>query len=309
MTRFLACSIAVGATLMTAHAAGDSEKQNESQAFRERVIATLPEKSVKLLDQPYVERSIQGKHPASNQTLDLYVPEGKGPFPLIVWIHGGAWKGGDKELQGVLLAKRWLPEGFAIASLNYRFVTDEAAHPAFIEDCNAALNWLRAHASEYRLDERRVGVVGMSAGGHIAALAAFSRGRGLYPGDGPGVQALALWCGIYDVTRETGGWDGKFVTAEGDDFMRIYPNRQYDAKVAKAISPVYLAHKGIPPVWIGHGEKDDIIPISQSEKLAQTLRQSRHAVEFHRYPEYDHNLWKDDVIDTTLAFFKERLKR
>ena len=103
------------------------------------------------------------------QKLDLYVPEkGDGPFPIIVWIHGGAWMSGDKN-GCPPLSSGFVARGYAGVSLDYR-LSGDAIFPAQIEDCKAAIRWLRAHAKEYRLDPTRIGVWGASAGGHLVAL-------------------------------------------------------------------------------------------------------------------------------------------
>src|SRR5206468_3600241 len=93
--------------------------------------------------------------------LDLYRPEAaRGPLPLIVWVHGGGWSAGSKEnSQAILLSGR----GYAVASINYR-LSGVATFPAQIEDCRAAIRWLRANAAKYNLDPNRIGVWGGSAG-------------------------------------------------------------------------------------------------------------------------------------------------
>jgi acetyl esterase/lipase len=104
----------------------------------------------------------------SSRSLDIYVPEARPdkPLPLIVWIHGGAWLGGNKDRpNGTALLK----EGFALASINYR-LSQEAVFPAQIEDCKAAIRFLRAKSAEYEIDPARIGVFGSSAGGHLVAL-------------------------------------------------------------------------------------------------------------------------------------------
>ena len=83
----------------------------------------------------------------ARQKLDLYLPEGKGPFPVLVWIHGGAWRAGSKDRARGL---DWLNRGVAVASVNYR-LSQHATFPAQIEDCKSALRWLRAHAQTYHL--------------------------------------------------------------------------------------------------------------------------------------------------------------
>ncbi|RYD46129.1 MAG: hypothetical protein EOP83_30165, partial [Verrucomicrobiaceae bacterium] len=158
------------------------------------------------------------------------------------------------------------------------------------------------------LDANRVGVIGASAGSHIAGMFAMTEGSGKYRYDGPAVKAAVLWCGFYDMTKDTGGWgDNGFVVNPRDDFSWIYPERKYDPEIAKAISPAYLLGKNTPPVFLAHGEKDDIAPIRQSELFASALEKRGDPVVFKRYPDYDHNLFKTDVLADSLAFFKKYL--
>jgi acetyl esterase/lipase len=112
-------------------------------------------------------------------TLDLYCPEKVSDrLPVIVWIHGGGWRSGRKErCPAVALVQ----DGFAVASIDYR-LTRTAPFPAQIEDCKAAVRWLRANAAKYNLDADRVGVWGMSAGGHLAALQLVFMGRRVHSG-------------------------------------------------------------------------------------------------------------------------------
>jgi acetyl esterase/lipase len=96
---------------------------------KEKLTDQLPAGTLKLLDKPYIEGAKPGSHPASARILDLYVPAGNGPFPLIVWIHGGGWHGGDKDSSGASLALQFIARGFALASLDYRYTYD-APFPA-----------------------------------------------------------------------------------------------------------------------------------------------------------------------------------
>ncbi|MFO7695574.1 MAG: alpha/beta hydrolase, partial [Anaerolineae bacterium] len=102
----------------------------------------------------------------ARQALDLYLPPGSGPWPVIVWVHGGAFRLGSKE--GPLPAE-YLNEGFAIASLSYR-LSQHAIWPAQTVDCKAGVRWLRAHAAEYGLDPGRFVAWGTSGGGHLSAM-------------------------------------------------------------------------------------------------------------------------------------------
>ena len=103
-----------------------------------------------------------------SQKLDLYLPEpAAGLVPLVVWVHGGGWQSNSKSncLPALLLPAR----GYALASINYR-LTDAGPFPIQIEDCRAAVRWLRANAAKYRVDPDKIGAWGPSAGGHLVAL-------------------------------------------------------------------------------------------------------------------------------------------
>jgi acetyl esterase/lipase len=101
--------------------------------------------------------------------LDLFLPrEGRGPFPAVVYIHGGGWKGGNRNAfrrQAAHMAAK----GFAGACIEYR-LSGEAKYPAALQDSRAAVAWMRANAAKYRIDAKRIGAAGGSAGGHLAAL-------------------------------------------------------------------------------------------------------------------------------------------
>ena len=113
------------------------------------------------------------------QKLDLYLPDKPAdkPLPLIVHIHGGGWRAGSKypcPVAGLVL------KGYAVASVEYRF-SQKAVFPAQIQDCQAAIRWLRAHAKQYQFDTEHLGVIGGSAGGHLSALVGTSGGKKAFP--------------------------------------------------------------------------------------------------------------------------------
>ena len=131
---------------------------------------------------PYVD------HPASRQNFDLYLPaKGDKPFPLIFWIHGGAWMIGFKDWDNV---KYLVRHGYAIASIDYRMSAD-AKFPAQIQDCNTALNFILAHATNYGIDPRQFVVGGGSAGGHLALLLGLARNEPSFEADAS-IKPLAI---------------------------------------------------------------------------------------------------------------------
>lgn len=120
-------------------------------------------------------QTIDGYRP---QVVDIYVPAGKGPHPLVLYIHGGGWRGGHTRHSGAFadfpkVLAALAAEGFTVASLEYR-LSSEARFPAQLQDSNAALRFLRANAARYAIDPARVGVWGGSAGGHLTALTALT---------------------------------------------------------------------------------------------------------------------------------------
>src|SRR6185295_9736276 len=106
----------------------------------------------------------------AKQKLDLYLPPDAKNAPIVMWIHGGGWKWGDRA-QYRELGRRFAEAGIGFAAISYR-LSPKVKHPAHIEDCARAFAWLRAHAAEYGGDPDRLFVSGQSAGGHLSALLA-----------------------------------------------------------------------------------------------------------------------------------------
>jgi acetyl esterase/lipase len=225
----------------------------------------LPEGVKVLRDLEYVP----GGH--ERQKLDLYLPEkADGPLPVVVWVHGGAWRAGNKNgCPGIFLAGK----GFAVASINYR-LSEHAAFPAQIEDCKAAIRWLRANAKKYRLDPDHIGAWGGSAGGHLVALLGTTgdmkelEGKGGNLDQSSKVQCVLDWYGPTDFRNMPAerANDPKSVVAQ----LLGGPPAKEKEKVVLA-SPLAHVHKNCPPFLIMHGDKDQSVALAQSEKLAAAL--------------------------------------
>lgn len=229
----------------------------------------LPEDTKVLLDLPYVD----GGH--SRQKLDLYLPaQPKGP--LLIWIHGGGWRAGTKaNPPGLALVKN----GVAVASVEYRFSQD-AVFPAQIEDCKAAVRWLRAHAGEYGYRKDMVAAWGASAGGHLVALLGvtgqvhdFDVGANL--DQSSAVQCVIDWFGPADFP----GYDENLPTPM---VQRENPNSviaqlfggpvSQKLELAKRASPVNWVTKDAAPMLIMQGTNDPLVPLDQSQRLYQKLK-------------------------------------
>jgi acetyl esterase/lipase len=247
--------------------------------------------------------------------LDLYMPESApGPLPLIVWVHGGAWLGGDKS---DCPAVPWTRLGYAVASIGYRF-SGEAIFPAQIEDCKAAVRWLRAHSGEYGLDPHRFGAWGASAGGHLVALlgtAAHVReweSVGEHREVSSGVQAVCDWFGPSDLTEMSAF--PSVIDHDAPDAAEALliggPVQQNKEKAARA-NPITYVTPDAPPFLIQHGDRDDIVPINQSELLYAALREASVEVTYdviegagHGGPEFG----SERVLGAVQEFFDRQLK-
>lgn len=208
--------------------------------------------------------------------LDLSLPPGAGLRPLIVWVHGGAWYEGSKEH---CLAAPLTERGYAVAGINYR-LSHEALFPAQIHDCKGAVRWLRAHAAEYGLDAGRVGAWGDSAGGHLAALLGTSGDAAELEGSVGGngdqssrVQAVCDWYGPTDMLQMGGSPSEIDHDAPDSAEAKLFGGPIHEKRdLARLANPVTFLRPDAPPFLIVHGDEDPIVPLRQSEILADALR-------------------------------------
>ncbi|MDZ4403790.1 prolyl oligopeptidase family serine peptidase [Prosthecobacter sp.] len=257
---------------------------------------------------------VEGGH--ERHKLDLYLPEkAVGPLPLIIWVHGGGWQNGSKDgcppLRG-----GYLERGYAVASINYR-LSGHAVFPAQIEDCKAAIRWLRAHAKEYGLDTKRFGVWGSSAGGHLVALIGtsgdvkeFDVGANL--DQSSRVQAVCDYFGPTDFTVfvTTPGYESHATDSSPEAKLIGGAVMQNKDKAARVNSITYVS-KDDPPFLIVHGDKDPTVPINQSQLLFEALKKSEVSAHFHTIHGAGHGgpgFAGQDIDEMVSTFFDQKLK-
>ena len=247
------------------------------------------------------------------QKLDLYLPKDGTRLPLIISIHGGAFKAGSKE-QAAPVA--FLRQGYAIASINYR-LSQHAKFPAQIEDCKAAVRWLRAHAAEYRLDPTRFAAMGSSAGGHLAAMLGttgdvkeFDVGANLDRSSR--VQAVVDNFGPtdflqMDAHRLPNGMVHDTPDSPESELIggAIQENK---AKTPRA-NPITYITPGDPPFLIVHGDQDPLVPHHQSDLLQAALKKAGVPVTFYTVKGAGHGGFKDPKVpEMTREFLALHLK-
>lgn len=200
---------------------------------------------------------VYASRPTGDLHLDLYLPATPPPHPLVIWIHGGGWKFGDKGWMFYL--RELTRQGFAIASIQYR-LSGTAKYPAAIDDCRDALRWLERNVAEYGLDRRHIFLTGASAGGHLAAFVALEAGY-------PEIKAV---CVLYPATDLTGFANQDAPHGYLPDFLGGSVNQK--RALAIAGSPVNHVRRNAPPFLFFHGDKDTLVPIAQSQELDAKLR-------------------------------------
>lgn len=261
---------------------------------------------------PPIETHVVGTLDGQPLSLELVVPEGPGPHPVIAWIHGGGWRGGNhKRLPGFTGAA--LKAGFAVASLDYRLTSEagiwgrsKISWPAQLHDCKAGIRWLRANAEPRRLDPDRIAVWGASAGGHLAAMIALTADQPELEGDvGPHTDVSSratvavdfygptdLMTMNEDVTTPPGSridhdalnapeslliGSGVHLRSMAD--IRAHaddPSPPWPALLARACSaaPVHqVSDRDRTPLYIAHGEQDRLVPVEQSRRLELACRE------------------------------------
>jgi acetyl esterase/lipase len=225
----------------------------------------LPEGTIVHRDLAYVTKGHE------RQKLDLYLPKDAKYAPLVVMIHGGAFRVGSKEGENPV---PMLTEGYAVASINYR-LSQHAIWPAQIEDCKAAVRWLRANAAKYGIDANRIASYGQSAGGHLASMLGvmsdvkqFDVGENLKYSSK--VIAVADFFGPTDFLQmDAHRLPTGMVHDTGDSPESHLVGgaiQQNKDKVARA-NPITYVSKNDPPFLIVHGDQDPLVPRETFEEI------------------------------------------
>ena len=258
--------------------------------------------------------------------FDLAVPKEGGPFPAVVCMHGGGWRGGDRrELSSPTRGKDGKPgpsiieaiaaRGYAAVSISYRFAPANK-FPAQIEDAKTAVRFLRANAKKFDIDPDRVGALGYSAGGHLALLLGTAdkpaEPSGAASGGAPPEQDCRVGC----VVSFFGPTDlSRYAATPGieDAFMVPFlgPACKTDPEVYKRASPLERVTKGAAPVLMIHGTADVVVPILHAELMFKRLSDAGVPAELIKVRGEGHG-WGGETaaktLDQAAAFLDAHLK-
>ncbi len=239
---------------------------------------------------------------APEQKVDVYKPtqgaEGKRPGLLV--IHGGGWKDGSRKSTVRVYAIPFLREGFVVASIDYR-LSGVAKAPAAVSDALEALKWFKSEAKRWNVDADRVVVMGGSAGGHLALMAAFAT-KSAKLGPTSDVAAVVNVFGPSDLGELLSGPHRQQVAEE---WIPEGPQRR---EIARAVSPIIYARKGLPPVKSVHGTDDPVVPYAQTVKLTRELRAKGVDAELISIPGgkhgFDDRTWNDVIYPQVFEFLR-----
>jgi len=257
---------------------------------------------------------VYGKGGGKDLKLDILRPKQApaDPMPVVVYIHGGAWKAGSKSGMPPLCT-RLVQQGYFCASVEYRF-SQEAVFPAQIEDCKCAIRFLRAHAKEYKINPDRIGVWGHSAGGHLVALLGTAgdardlEGAGGWQDQSSRVQCVIDCFGPTDFTVVPKGLEGVKEQMSSPVTQLVGgPIPENKEKAAKA-SPITYVTKDDPPILIMHGDQDPTVPIDQSQRFYEALKKAGVDATLHIVKGAGHGFRGQEIEDVTAAFFDKHLK-
>ena len=263
-----------------------------------------------------VQRDVEyAKVEGKSMALDLYLPAVKAGtrLPLVIWVHGGAWRAGSKDGTPAVAL---LGDGFAVASISYR-LSGIAKFPVQIHDCKGAVRFLRANAAKYNLDPNAFGAWGSSAGGHLVALMGTAGDANELEGDVGGnvgvssrVQAVCDFFGPTDFLAMKGLPSTiQHMSADSPESQLLGGAVEQVVQRAKQASPVTYVSKDDPPFLIVHGDKDMLVPYQQSELLHAALTKAGVTSELYIVKGAGHGGFRDPaVVEKVRAFFIKTLK-
>jgi len=234
-------------------------------------------------------------------TLSVAVPPGAGPYPVVIYIHGGGWMQGHPHsmhpnLAAMGFVDKLIAAGYAVARISYR-LSGEGKFPTQIQDCNAALRYLAHNADIFGIDATRMAALGESAGGHLAVLLGletpveFDGEEGLY-GPTPKLRAVVDWYGVTDIlaldAQSLPNARFKHDTAASASGQLIGGRPSDHPDAARQASPITWVNAKAAPMLIQHGINDSVVPPGQGESLYAALMAAGVDAEWHPIENADH---------------------
>jgi acetyl esterase/lipase len=292
------CALGISSTLAEVPAAppGYASENEAKAAFLSGKLKAI-DLTIDLPDTVTVQKNIEyGKGGDKALQLDLYSPKDRThPLPAILFIHGGGWTGGYRQMYHYYCAK-FAEHGYVVATASYR-LAGEAPFPAAVEDVKCAVRWLRANAKKFGIDPNKIAVAGGSAGGHLAMMIGYSSdvpeldGKGGNPETSSRVQAVIELYGPTDLTDD--------FAKSRKEVKRLMGGKTFDEApdAYRLASPVTHITKDDAPTLILHGSIDSTVPIHQAEILVEKLKNAGVVYEYDRVEGWPHTMDLDAGVN------------
>ncbi len=256
-----------------------------------------------------------GKERPEIQALDIYLAQSETPVPAMIYIHGGGWRAGSKNQIPGILAKGVAEGRFSVVSVEYRF-TDVAIHPAQVNDCVRAVQFVRQHAAEWRIDPERIGVTGGSAGAHLSLWVALADDAADADSEDPVArQSSRVSCAV----GFAGPTDWSLLASidhQHPAYRQLLgyepgtPAGEMSAELKTSVSPISHVSQDDPPILLVHGDADDIVPIEHARRLDAKLDEAGVVSDLHVVEGGEHNVagaGGEAVAEKVTAFLKKHL--
>lgn len=231
--------------------------------------------------------------------LDLYTPLKviHNPSPVVVYIHGGSWFSGDKSIPHNLepVINQVRESGYTVISIEYRLVNDKVKYPIPVTDTKDSLRWIYKNADKFNLDLSNIGIIGVSAGAHLAMLSAYS-GNNEFLGSEELKNYSSKVKYVVDFSGPTTfyGLDNKITNTSVENLMGDLAK---DEAKLKEASPINYINSKFPTTLIVHGSKDDIVPLKQSQDFYSKAKSSGANVEMIIVDKGDHDMSGASAMD------------
>jgi acetyl esterase/lipase len=254
---------------------------------------------------------------AKDIVMDIAVPDDAGKYPLVICIHGGAWRGGDKS-KFTWTIENLARHGYVAATINYR-LAPKYHWPTQLDDAKAALLFLKAHASQFKIDPTHIAALGESAGAQMAMLLAFHADpANATPLTSTHLQAVVNYYGPVDLKSWQPSpimefiWQRQFHQSIEQTMGDFFGSNDPDSPQVKSASPINFVDKNCPPVLTFHGTLDPVVPFHQAELLNDALKKAGVSSELVPIQGGMHGGWtpeaRADAAQRAIAFLNKTLK-
>ncbi len=237
--------------------------------------------------------------------LDACAPDGPGPFPVVIIVHGGGWSSGDKEKDITPLMQPLTDAGFTWFSINYR-LAPKNRWPACFEDVQTAIRWVKANAARYKGDPQRIAILGHSAGGHLVCLAA------VLADPSTQVQAIVGLAPVTDFEQDTAKRGGVISTSLQNLLNRPKQPDAQTRQLLQEYSPINHVKPGLPPFLLMQGDADKTVALTMTQSFQAKLKENGNRCDLITVPGAPHAVtawgkFEPNFADKLTAWLRQNL--